>query len=427
MLGPDGQWYTAQPYLPRTNLVPNPSFRSADSTLVVRTNLCANPRAAVSTNGWRANNTSAHTVTFDTTFGRSGTTSAKSTPTGASIGVTRALGSIYALGGDTMSAAANGVYTISCYVAHNAAVPGEAQIQYSFRDNANTVLASANSPFVTGIPGDKSWTRVSITTPAAPAGTTKILIIGIVQTQSGQRTVVAGESCWFTDGLVEIAGGALPYFDGSTPADADTGWTYSWRSGVNASSSDWTAPVPALLAGNFGAYQSNRGGRTKAGDVLRVIQLGATPQTIYAYQPSADIVANPGDFFTGRWQARVVSGVAITVSPRLGFYSSAGSFLANAGSGANTTLPADGSWVDLTVPAQLAAPATTASVRLMLYSVGNNTTPGTTIELRRSLVEKAPAATTTVGSYFDGATAADPDYRYAWAGTANASPSVATP
>lgn len=425
-LAPDGvTWRTLGAYARRVNLVQNPSFRSSNTTSIVRQNLAVNPRATLG-NGWRANNNTQHTMTYDATFGRSGNTSAMSTPTANVIGLGRSLGSIYNTGGDVLPSAAPGViYTCSTYVAHNATVNGEADCTWQFLDNANTVLSSGIGPMTTGIPGDKTWTRVSVVTPAAPAGTTKIRLIVIVRTQAGTRNVAAGENCWFTDCLIEVAGGVLPYFDGAFSPDPETGWTYGWGSTPHASISSWTAPTRS--SGNMSAYNSNKGGNVPSG-AYRVIQVGPTNASLWMFQFTAENTTTDGDYFSARWQARWVSGSAVSLSPRLGFYGAA--FQSYAGTGANVSLPADGSWVDLVVPAQNApiAGGGAISVRLMCYSNGP-TSPGTTIEFRRVLVEKStvPVAAANVGAYFDGDTAADADYIYSWQGTANASPSIQTP
>lgn len=419
MLGPDGQWYTAQPYLPRRNLVTNPSFRTAGSTTEVRRNLATNPAAETSAVGWISNNPAVYPATFDTTVKRSGTKSVRC----AGVTAQPVLMSLYNVGGGTFAATVGTAYTASVYVAHNAATTASASVQLSFLDSGGGVIQSFTGTAVAAIAGDSQFTARPFVTATAPANSVTFRLIVTITRAAG--TVLAGEYGWADDCLIEAAGGLLPYFDGSTAVDATTGWTYAWTGTANASASTWTAPVTPGLGQNLAAYQTNRGGRCLPGDVLRIIQIGPTNAGLYAYHPSSEIVVSPGEFFAGRWQARVVSGVAVSASPRLGFYN-ASTFLASAGMGANTLLPADGSWVDLIVPAQTAAPAGAVSVRLMMYSVGT-TAPGTTVEMRRSMVEKVPAATSTVGPYFDGATAADRDYRYGWAGTVDASASIATP
>jgi len=318
---------------------------------------------------------------------------------------------------NTLAAAATAAYSCRVMVRASASFNAYMLIRWY---NSSGVQVGDNSAIANGVITANGWTEFKVTNVTAPAGTARAFVT--VYNNGPTYTWLTGATMDIAGCLFENAGAVLPYFNGSYPVDAATGWTYSWTGTVGASPSYFNAP--ARSSGNIASYGSNKGGQVPGG-AYRIIQIGAAV-SLWAFTSNTEVVANAGDYFTSRWQVRLVSGsaVPVTVSGRNGYYS--GVFLGNGSTPGTWTLPVDGSWVDIALPATIAAPAGSVSMRLMLYA-GMATAPGTTIELRRCLAEKVPAATAVVGAYFDGASAADGDYTYSWSGTVDSSPSMASP
>lgn len=260
------------------------------------------------------------------------------------------------------------------------------------------------------VPVGTQYGRVSVTV-AIPAGATEAFI----RLFNGSTK---GRFVDWKNMLLEESGIALTYFDGSTPTDAETGWTNTWAGAVDASQSikkGWQA------ASNLYAYAPNKGGvmvDPVTGETrLRIRNMGM-PSSLWAFHGSAEIAAGAGKMFKGSMEVRQINGTAdILLSPRLGIYEAAFKTYASSTISAQT-VPADGSWVTLTMPSTVQVPsglAAGASIRVMLYNAGV-TPAGAILEIRNILVEEASELGEYPGPYFDGATP-DGDFNfYSWAG-----------
>lgn len=281
--------------------------------------------------------------------------------------------------------------------------------------SAVTAISIINSTNNIVVPADGSWVDVVVEgTNTAPANT------------ASARLYVTGSSIptrltdilEISNVLVEKSAKAFSWFDGASPADADTGWTHAWLSTAHASAS---TKLASQAASNLYVYAPNKGGVMRDPDTgerrLRLINMGI-PSSLWAFQGAADILAPAGTMFKGRIEARVVSSTSdVQISPRLGLYEAA--FKIYLSNPVAQTIPADGSWVTLQMPSTDVSPPdtiSTATVRVMLYNAGV-TPAGAIIELRNVLVEPATSIGEYAGDYFDGSFP-DVDYNfYSWAGT----------
>ena len=275
-----------------------------------------------------------------------------------------------------------------------------------YKNSAGVYVQTATPRVPVGV----QYQRVSVTV-AIPAGATE----AFVRVFNGSTT---GRYVDWKNVLLEESGIAQTYFDGSTPTDTETGWTNVWAGAVDASQSVKKGWQPA---NNLYAYGPNKGGvmvDPVTGETrLRIRNIGM-PSSLWAFHGTTEIAAGAGKMFKGSMEVRQINGTSdILLSPRLGVYEAA--FKTYVSNTINAqTVPADGSWVTLTMPSTVQVPsglAAGASIRVMLYNAGV-TPAGAILEIRNILVEEASELGEYPGPYFDGATP-DGDFNfYSWAG-----------
>lgn len=398
----------------------NPSWRTTAGTNEVRRNICTNP-GAEGAGGFLTNNGAFWTTSFDTTVKHSGTRSSKSTPVGST---STTMMSDYDVGGSGLPVVVGTVYTASCYVTHSALTTATATLQVYFLDAGGAQVGAVQSVTVAAIPsGTSTWTRVAVTTVAAPAGSVTARLLMIVSKTTGNSS--PSECAWVDDVLLEASGTLLPYFDGTNIALG--GLTYSWTGAANASAS--IASGPALTSAPFTAYISQPGvvGWVDQPGIYQILaKSDVASGGILGFSALDPVPVGSGQWWAGRFKVRVVSSPgSVVLNPALGCYDSQGN---NIGFIASTTVvvPADGSWLDLAVPTTAQTPNGTVTVRWLVYASG--TVKGSTyLEFKEaSLSRKLNAAGQLPEAYFDGFMPAADGLTYAWTSTPDNSASYAT-
>ena len=432
-------WRLPQPTFTKTNLVPDPGFRVAAAPAEVRRNLMLNPSSL--TGAWPSSDPAKYVTTLDASKFRSGGKSTRGESQAANTTSTVASfdgGPVV----NTIAVASTDVVTSSTYLyTDEPGRKGRASMRWYAGTTPGAVVSGA---LVDLAPGQ--WTRVSVTATTPSTGSvTAVLPVAAVVTADGSvpamgevltadpggevTATVVGEYAWADDWLVEKAGAALPYFDGSTAATAD-GATYGWSGAGATGTSIMFLPAQTGPVARYTPTSGVVGGRVLVdGEYAhRVIaKTGTVLGALLAFGASGYATATAGEQWKARLQARLVGGAQdLSINARLGFYSGAG---ANIGlTAANVyTLPSDGRWVDVVIADPVAAPATSASARFLVYA-GTTMPAGATIEFRRALAEKG---TGWPYPYFDGSTATTDGAggggnTFAWSGAANASSSVGT-
>lgn len=412
----------------------------------LRTNLALKPYGT-----WPSNNAALLPVVADTAFvRRPGTTSARSGPTATMIDI---LGggviSIYNMGGTGASINVNpsvvpgATYTASVWYAANFANP-RVQMNYQWFDAASVAVGSQVNQTITGTTTPaNTWARHTLTLPPAPAGAAYVRFSMLV-TRGATELTTATDLAWLQDALVEQAPVAREYFDGNMAAVAniaqawagtalaslsytyDTDFTPAWSGTANASASIMRGAAPTgVIMGNGVVIQSSAWATQPGKKSARLTNVANASSTLIVGTLGAGYAAVliPGWTYTilaTRWLAAPLTGtlsstyagraalVAITPSVPGGITTSSPTILPNAAGAASLR------WT-FTVPAD----ATAVTLRL---GHGGGAGSG---DVWWDDVAVVPG--TYTGPYFDGAYPhPNPDFTTAWAGTPNASISVAT-
>lgn len=180
---------------------------------------------------------------------------------------------------------------------------------------------------------------------------------------------------------------------------------------------------PSFEAGSASGWGTNgctgtaAQGQAKYGTwAIKCVVNSSTITALGPYVTTANAAVAAGDVIAGSmW---LYSATAYTAISSLEFKDATGARVSLTG-GPATAIPAN-TWTRVTVTGT--APAGTDRVTLTGYST--TVLPlNTVIYGDGALIEKSA----TIGTYFDGATPADVDYRYVWSSTANASTSLALP
>jgi hypothetical protein len=404
-----------------TNLVTNPTFRQQSTYATARTNQAMNPSLSVNSSFWSANYGGGNTGAASRLTGgptvNGQTLNYYSAALTSTAGTTSQNGVGIFLGGTTTDAVGVTGATpqaFSFWLRTSVARPMSIQLQYY--DAANAVVGS----YITGptfTTEANVWARRSLVdTP--PATATHVLIRCYGMGSSPATTV--GDTWDATGILSESVSFVGDYFDGGSPAAAETGWVHLWTGTAGASTS--TERALQILSGtNIAAYTAGGvvSGKVTDDEVQRFVYNGIATNTIFAYHASGNVPLAEGERACSRLQARYVSGDNIPMNFRELAYNAAGSsmsFVLARSDG--VLLPADGSWADVILPSEAAAPTGVGSVRLLLYR--NAVAPnGFTIEVRHVTTTKTTAIGEYPTAYFDGNTDG-----FHWNGTADNSTST---
>lgn len=196
-------------------LDPKPAIDANVTAYWPVTNEITNPGAEIDLAGWTA---SASTLARETAVFHSGTASMSWTSTGAGDAFVT-----YATIGVTPGRS----YVLSAYLRTDGARQMRPLIRW--RNDAGVTISDAPSSTETATPN--AWMRMT-RIATAPAGATNAqIMLRMTATASGQKCY--GDSVMFHEGSESV-----PWFDGSTPADA--AYTYAWSAAANASAATRT-------------------------------------------------------------------------------------------------------------------------------------------------------------------------------------------
>lgn len=259
-----------------------------------------------------------------------------------------------------------------------------------------------------------SWARCGGTTYTAPAGACYArLSIGV------QNTTVAGTTFRFTAPMLERAAAIGTYFDGGYPPAA-------WVGAADASASVLYPTDRANLLSNPSAEVDLTGWIAYASDAntlvtrytsdaasgagsacFKVDRQSSAALTGIESDPAYRPAGIPGETY---YLSAYVKGVGTTATLdcRLSFYDASGALLGTS----TTAYTLTSSWQRVSHTA--VALANTATVKVIIRTTAN-VSVGQSVLIDGLLLEKA----TTLGTYFDGATAGS-----SWVGTAHASQSL---
>lgn len=405
--------FQSQGPLTRRNLHINPSFRTANNTNTLRTNMSTNPTAEAAVTGWGSGGgrmtMSTPTVATPPNGGTKVVRGTVNVDMGASSGYMTQVILNHVVGNE---------YTSSVYI--NSPVTRNFNLTTSWRDAANTVMGSASSSVVSCPAG--VWTRLSVTS-TCPTGADRQTFLIVCN-----EALVIGDYFDADALLVEFAGTALPYFDGNTPAAE--GVTYSWTGSANTSTSVATGVDTITAPTKVYALTSGVVGWVSETGVYRILckrAVASTALLMFSSTNSSLVAAVPGEIFSGRFKMRQVGGSAnANVLPIIYAYTAATAVVQPpmAQSAASVTLPNDGTWQDVVAPSTTVAPATAATARWYIRNGTGGFPAGTVFEVKEFLMTKDLDVGLTPGSYFDGDTPDADNYFYAWEGAANASSSI---
>lgn len=380
-----------------TNLVTNPSMEAVasgtDSTK--RVNLVTNPSFESNTTGWTSTGATISRVTTDFYIGT------------ASLSTVCPANGNWAGTSAPITVAPNTVYTSSIYV------KGEAgktfQLQFDDYTSADVYIASLSSAVITAT---GTWQRVSVTrTLGATSAKGYIYVFN--------RT--AGAHTFYLDGaMCETASDMRPYFDGNYSEDPN--YIPEWNGTVNNSTSD------ALVRGasnrenlvtnpNFEVDLTGWGGtvtRTRITTDQYVgtasLQCVASVFDAYAESPQGSVFGNTS-YTASIWiKGEVGKLIGIGISD----FNSSGTYL---GGNVSSNFIMTGSWQRIRFTRTTLASAARASIFIQ-----NKSASAHTFFVDAVMLEQ----TTTLNPYFDGGYTDMPGWTTSWAGTANASRSVAT-
>jgi hypothetical protein len=390
----------------RLNYASNPSWRSTSGTTVVRTNLGWHK----STTGFTASNPTGASWT-PSVVGSGGPEDGGAfyrqtlTGTATAIGGGVTFGAITA---NTIPVTAGQAYFARALLRSSSDKTIYMLIRYYDAANAQVGGSTQASPAI--LAPANQWTEYTVPVGTAPTGATHAYVTWF---QTAGSFFAAGDTVDVAGLLIENASKNLGWFDGATAATPD-GLTYSWSGTAGASASRASGPI--FTTAPFTAYTGCVSWQSSPG-VMRVLAPNGPVSSLWGFNNLAPglVTADVGSYWGMRFKVRQVGGSqAVSIIPRLGWYSQAGANLGVTGVvDSVTSLAPDGAWVEIVGGPRLPAPSGVATVRPLVYSTG--TTPaGTVLEFKECIIERLPSGASTPGTYFDGSSGAD----YLWeAGT----------
>lgn len=392
-----------------TNLATNPSFRSGTTPVEVRRNYSTNPALQTGSTGWASLSGGVGSVSASRNIvgGPSGVTpyffritwTAITTGTPLNTGIVHGSGSSDVVGYESGYQHRASVYVRTTHADRTA------RLIVNLWDAAGTTSPATYYGETVAI-GSGDWVRLSVNIPATNDAARAVLrIYGV-----GGTPWVVGDTLDATAALVERAGAVRTYFDGDTSDDA--GLDYQWAGTRGSTVSQAMGQAPTTVSTALGANPY----RGPSGDTLRLQPFYAGAGTMTSIGP---FTAAVGDAVAIRFELRNANPIVSserTVFWR-GWFRNGSSNTNAATDSAAITLPSNGDWVTVSLPASGVALSGTNGVVLEMDT--NATQDSSEIyELRQLVVEKVPAIGDAASSYFDGAM---PGFK--WDGTANASTS----
>lgn len=404
----------------RRNKVINPSWRFPTTNVEIRRNLASNTKGATTPSQY-ALSMAGGTAALTNVTGSSGPIAAITSFIRGTWSVAATSALIQIIGGSSVATAyeilvtPNETMNFSLY-ARSSLNSQVYRLEANFYDSGGAVTSSFFSGNIT-LTGNV-WQQFTIS-GAVPANSVRAAFR--IAQQSGTLMSV-NATLDITGILVErLCAGNLGYFDGGTTA-AD-GLTYAYIGTADASASTATGPG-ALGAFTYYAAQVGCLGWRNSTETYKIIEKIAN-SSLFGFSASVVVTCGVGEYWGGRFQARVTSGTSVSIIARLGCYSSGGANISSDQSIVNNTfaLPSDGSWVDITLPSNNPTPTGAVNIRFLMYASGTHAA-GTTMEFRYATLENVGITGFTPSDYFDGATLDTTTADYSWAGTVDQSESI---
>ena len=367
------------------NLVTNPSMETGSGTVTVRTNLVTNPSFEVNTAGWSAY---LSTISWDTTEFYSGTASLKTVFTG--VGSSSAVSNV----------TASQTYTASIWV--KAPAGNAFRLDFTELTSTSTIVGVTQKAAT----GTGSWQRVTATRTFGSTG---------VKARVELVSTIA-QTIYMDAVQLEIGATASDYFDGDTAASGD--FTYAWSGTAHASTSlqrgvgftnfpsrTNTSTFQSQEWANSGTKSLRLSGRTDSNNVWVDVE---------GDSGGFRLGMEAGKTYTALAKIRLnapLTGTLFTQSRSIAAFINTGAIIAS--KAAPNVAGVHEVRVTFTIPSN----ATAAWIRLYSGASAGN---GDVWWDDLIVVEG-----TYTGDYFDGDSTDTETVTYAWAGTANASQSIA--
>lgn len=220
--------------------------------------------------------------------------------------------------------------------------------------------------------------------------------------------------------VIEIGCAMGTYFDGETIDANDL--TYSWDGVADASASVADGVQIATWENAYlgkTIWQGNNG-TEKTAKILNpgVLAYTAAQSVIYDLPNSLQ----QDDFVAKSFKVRSLSGSNINIQFALRAYQVSGTALSpDLTDTTSTTLPGNGDWVDISIPALNRAPANANYIGLIIRAGSGGWVGGEMFEIDKMITEKVDQAGSGTGEFFTGNSTPTHDNIYGWEGDPNLS------
>ena len=427
----------------RTNMVQNPSFRAAASSVAVRTNLAKNPVGKYNTAWWFG--------ISNLGMGTGINIQAKGPTTdspnyGAGIGTQNRFVRVEADRTINRAGAGLGTYATNIkpgipFIASGlvkTVISGVTKVQtiVQWNDIDGVALSTTTSAEVTVTVG--TWVRLTAThTPPANAYTARVTFA--VGATIGGTFTAAQNPLYVSEVLLEQAA-AFPSWDLPPYFDGDIGYEHvglvrGWTGGAHNSESVLLGPgLPNTLIGKDSYVSSSDWTRSvsyhSGSAESRVFIMGTSgfTNTVEVLESANLPIIAGRNFYAARVKIEHVDGTqaALGAVLRLRAYNAANADLGLVAAAGDTAFPvAVGGTASVTAASTATLPGGTAYLRAEVWWNTGATVSPTILKVTEFLVEPVSGTTIGPGVFFDGETAPAPPIEFAWTGAPNASTSVA--
>lgn len=395
-------------------------FVLGDSTVdtLTRTNLVPNPSFETNNTSW---STAQSAITRSTAFALYGSGSLTTTMSSTTDS------NAFSMPAGTVTINQTGTYTVSAYVyvPTGSTIAGRT-ITISFEGGGMTSSGGTSQP-ATLVAGQ--WVRCSYTARnfTSISGTSPAIVFRL----SGTLSTAVGQAIYLDGCLLEYSSTLNTYFDGGLdPYAYGTTPTLAWTGTANNSTSTRTAarrrvnimPNPSLEVNltNTSAYQATSTRVAASWGFGSWAQQTVATVTNTGGPFTGPIAVDGGITYTGSIYGKYISGTARQFRVTIEFYNSAGGYISGT-SGTPVLLSATPQRMSVTA----VAPAGARTMYMVCYSFTAGAI-GDTFQFDGYLIEQG----STLGTYFDGYTAGlTTGYvieNTAWTGAANNSTSFET-
>lgn len=208
------------------------------------------------------------------------------------------------------------------------------------------------------------------------------------------------EPSWFYSGTVSIRNGLQNAWAGTADASESTQTKFTTTYAPVAEYTA-TAGMQGWQVDPSGAYRINNQAAQSTGTLLGFDKGAASP-------------AAAGKWYARRIKVRNIGPSSVDIKIATGIYG-ASTFAGWGNDGVLVTVPVGLDWIDVSIPAETAAPSGAVTSRLLVYA--NGAIPaGTDLEFKESVAEEVAGAGYEASLYFDGSSTSGGNFRYAWVG-----------